>query len=89
MDFEPIWQRILENQDKVFKTRSNLDMIYSLQLGDKIKTSRAKERLPKKNFIKVRDALLAGEKPVNINKVIRGSYYIVAILEDDRIKGII
>lgn len=80
---ENLWQRIKEHEGEIFHTTGRyLPFTYEV-FGSYIITSRTKEHITLKNFQRIME--IGSEKPSEINKKIRGSYYIIAILSDPRI----
>ena len=81
--FEEVWERILAHQGDTFHTKRNLAFTYKIQNGVLI-PNRAKQLIGKSEFKKVYEIVpLVSLTP--INKVVRGSSYVWAILHDKRI----
>jgi len=84
MEFEAIWNRILQNEGKEFKTKTELPFTYKIVNGAVV-PNRTKFPLAKANFEKAAELMpLLG--PGQINNTVYGPSYVYAILTDIRIK---
>lgn len=77
------WQSIKAHEGEVFHTKSGLELTYTVIDNDHIQFSRTAEWVSKSQFQKVYESDLT---PAQINKKIRASYYILAVLNDERIR---
>lgn len=83
---ETIWENIRRNEGELFYTtgRKPLELRYHMVDDGHLVFSRTAEIVSKQSFRKVLE-LMDGQSPAQINKRIRASYYIIALLKDDRI----
>ncbi len=83
MDFNKVWDNILQHEGENFKTASGLDMTYTVN-GDTLTPSRADFKVDKKSFECAYNALpMSG--PSEMPHDVIGSTYVYAILADKRI----
>lgn len=79
---ENLWQRVKEHEGEIFHTTGRyLPFTYEV-FENYIITSRTKEHITLKNFQRIME--ISNETLSEINKKVRGSYYIIAILNDPR-----
>ena len=83
--FDKVWKRILDFQGDIFQTVTGLDFVYRVQ-GEVLNTNRTRYNLSKGNF-RAAYELMPLSNPGQISKIIRGSSYVWAILNDPRVKG--
>ena len=84
MSFEECWNKIVNNVGESFHTITGLEFTFSIE-GDYLTSSRTEYKIPKKDFEKVFDmGPLRG--PGEISNDVRGSAYVWAIMNDNRIK---
>ncbi len=82
---DKIWNNVEKHQGKEFYTRTSKKFIYSFHDSYIMTSLSHSEKITKDRFIKVTEYLHDGLSAAQINKKIRGSYYIIALLEDKRI----
>ena len=84
---ETIWKKIRENEGSLFHTlgKGHLELRYRMIDENHLTFSRTAETVSKDAFQKVL-GLLGTLTPAQINKQIRASYYILAVLQDKRIR---
>ena len=83
--FEVVWKRILSCEGQKFKTKLGLPFTCEAR-GNLLCTNRTDYNISKSDFAKAyKLAPLAG--PGDINKLVRGSSYVYAILHDERISN--
>lgn len=85
MTFDDTWNRIVALAGQEFRTVTGLAFTYAVS-GNAIVPSRAEQSIGRGEFEKYRDAERAGKTASEINKLVRGSSYVRAILEDERIR---
>lgn len=85
MSFDDIWNRITGLAGQEFRTVTGLAFTYTVT-GDAIVPSRAKQSISRGEFLRYADFEHAGKMPSEINKLVRGSSYVRAILEDRRVR---
>jgi hypothetical protein len=81
--FNDIWDNILSHEGKIFHTISGKEFSYKIN-NCTIIPSRTKYNISKNNIEKAFD-LLPLNGPGDISKIVRGSSYVWAILNDNRI----
>lgn len=84
---ETIWNNIQLHEGELFFTTGKppLELRYQMADENHLIFSRTSERVSKAQIQKVYDALQQGSTPAQINKKVRASYYILALLQDERI----
>ena len=84
---ETIWKKIKENEGNLFYTlgKGHLELRYRMIDENHLVFSHTAETVSKDSFRKVH-GLLGALTPAQINKQIRASYYILAVLQDQRIR---
>ncbi len=83
--FDSIWQKIVECQGLQFGTASGLTFTYQVT-GLTVRPSRTDYNLSRSNFEKAWD-LLPSATRTQLNDIVRGPSYVVAILKDARISS--
>ena len=84
MDFEKIWNNIVSCQGQTFYKIGGQPFTYIVD-GSAIIPNCAKQRLTKANFAKCTEDIIGSAGPVAFSNLARGSSYVWAILNDDRI----
>lgn len=85
MDFEEIWEKILNRQNEIFYTRRGLELKYKI-VGDTLYHNRTAPGIHKSDFKRANEKFPI-KNPSEIKDFVRGSAYIFAILNDKRISG--
>lgn len=85
MDFEKIWNNIVSCQGQTFYKIGGQPFTYIVD-GSAIIPNCAKQRLTKANFAKCAEDIIGSAGPGAFSNLVRGSSYVWAILNDDRIK---
>jgi len=85
MDFERIWNNIISCEGQTFYKKGGDPFTYTMN-GAALIPGCAKQRLSKSNFAKCAEEIIGSEGPGAFSKIVRGSAYVWAILNDDRIK---
>lgn len=85
IEFEDIWNKIIKHQGEIFYTVRGLELKYEIK-DDKIYHNRTKQPISKSDFKRVYGKFPI-EKPTDIKDLVRGSAYVYAILNDERISG--
>ncbi len=84
ISFEQIWENIIRySGQKIFKTKRGEPFSYSIN-NNIVITNRTDQGIRKRNFLIAYD-MWPLDGPGKINNIIRGSSYVWAILNDDRI----
>lgn len=84
MDFEKIWNNIVSCQGQTFYKIGGQPFTYIVE-GSAIIPNCAKQRLTKANFAKYAEDIIGSDRPGSFSNLVRGSSYVWAILNDDRI----
>lgn len=82
--FDAIWQRIVDAAGQQFKTASGLAFTFELK-GNVLRTSRTEYNLSRKQFEKAWELLPSATRS-ELNGLIRGPSYVIAILTDPRVQ---
>ena len=84
MNFEAVWERILQCEGELFHTVRNLPFTYRI-IGGAVVPDRTGFPVSSNDFLK---AYNMGElkNPGQINRIVRGPSYVYAILTDPRIR---
>ena len=85
MVFEKIWNNIVSCQGQTFYKIGGQPFTYIVD-GSAIIPNCAKQRLAKANFAKYAEDFIGPAGPGAFSNLVRGSSYVWAILNDDRIK---
>ena len=85
MVFEKIWNNIVSCQGQTFYKIGGQPFTYIVD-GSAIIPNCAKQRLTKANFAKCAEDIIGSAGPGAFSNLVRGSSYVWAILNDDRIK---
>ena len=85
MVFEKIWNNIVSCQGQTFYKIGGQPFTYIVD-GSAIIPNCAKQRLTKANFAKYAEDIIGSAGPGAFSNLVRGSSYVWAILNDDRIK---
>lgn len=83
--FDSIWRRIEECEGKEFRTVTGLAFSYSIR-GKVLRPSRTRYNLSRSEFEKAWELLPSATRS-QLNKVVRGPSYVIAILIDPSIQG--
>lgn len=84
MDFERIWNNIVSFQGQTFYKIGGQPFTYIVD-GSAIIPNCAKQRLTKANFAKCAENIIGSAGPGAFSNLVRGSSYVWAVLNDDRI----
>jgi hypothetical protein len=83
--FEPIWRRIVNATGEEFRTATGLSFTFELK-GQVVRPSRTKYNLARSDFEKAWTILPTATRS-QLNRIVRGPSYVVAILKDPRVQG--
>lgn len=83
-NFDPVWQRIVNAAGQQFKTASGHPFTFKVK-GNVLRSSRTEYNLSRSQFEKAWE-LLSSATRSQLNKVVRGPSYVIAILTDPRVQ---
>ncbi len=81
--FDPVWQRIVEQQGQFFRLRDGTWFTYRIE-DERLVPSHAEERIPRADF-EAAFALLPVPGPAKLAKFVMGARFVHALLTDSRI----
>lgn len=81
--FNEVWNRIIQNEGATFRTKTGKEFLYNI-IGEGLMTTRTDYRLSRTDFEKAYK-MMPIDGPGVIRDLVRGSAYIWAILNDERI----
>jgi len=83
--FDAVWQRIVDAAGQQFKTASGLPFTFNVK-GNVLRSSRTKYTLSRSQFEKAWELLPSATRG-ELNKLVRGPTYVIAILTDRRVQN--
>ena len=83
IDFEAIWERILELRGEFFRTANGRWFTYKIE-GDCLEVSQSELRLPRSDLALAFN-MLPISRSAKLNRLVEGPAYVWAILHDKRI----
>lgn len=84
IDFETLWNRIIQHENEEFKTKTGLNFTYQIS-KNKFICSRVNYNISKENFLQCYFLGLPQEGKINIKEITAGPSYVWALLHDNRI----
>lgn len=85
IDFETLWNRIIQHENEEFKTKTGLPFTYQIS-KNKFICSRVNYNISKKNFLQRYLLGLPQVENINMKEITAGPSYVWAVLHDDRIR---
>lgn len=85
IDFETIWNRIIQNENEEFKTKTGLPFTYQIS-NNKFICSRVNYNISKENFHQCYLLGLPQVEKINVKDITAGPSYVWAVLHDERIR---